>query len=176
MIAVTIIKARIIRIRLLGNEVAGRASGSPIRRQTRPNSHARHAHRGTANAGRTVLLVTDITLHDMTTILPRSTEFKTPVYGTVFGQRSDALRRLKPGDHVILVPDPPGTEQPNVWVHAPGGDVVGHLAPDINAWLVPWMNEGVRCGGVVAQISRDDVASYKRLVIIVRCRASLPLS
>jgi hypothetical protein len=69
-----------------------------------------------------------------------------------------------------------GADEPNVWVHAPGGDVVGHLAPDINAWLVPWMNEGVRCAGVVAQLGSDDVASYKRLVITVRCRASLPLS
>jgi hypothetical protein len=148
----------------------------PFGRQTGTNSHARHALRGTAHAWRNVLLVTNITLQDMSMILPRSTEFETPVYGTVFGQRAHALRRLKLGDHVILVPDPPGADEPNVWVHAPGGDVVGHLAPDINAWLVPWMNEGVRCAGVVAQLGSDDVASYKRLVITVRCRASLPLS
>jgi len=45
------------------------------------------------------------------------------------------------------------------------------LSPDINAWLVPWMLEGGRCGGVVAHIAGDEVASYKRLIITVRCRA-----
>jgi hypothetical protein len=107
----------------------------------------------------------------MSSILPGTREFDTAVYGTVFGRRTDALHRLAPGDQLILVPDPPGTDEPNVWVHAPGGDVVGHLAPDINAWLVPWMLDGGRCGGVVAQVRADDVASYKRLIITVRCRA-----
>jgi hypothetical protein len=32
------------------------------------------------------------------------------------------------------------------------------------------MLEGCRCGAVVSQIGGDDVASYKRLVIKVRCR------
>lgn len=106
----------------------------------------------------------------MSSILPRTREFETPVYGTVFGRRIDALHRLHPGDALILVPDPPGTDEPNVWVHARGGDVVGHLSPDINAWLVPWMLEGARCGAVVTHVGGDDVASYKRLIITVRCR------
>jgi hypothetical protein len=107
----------------------------------------------------------------MSNILPGSEQFETPVYGTVFGQRSNVLQRLKAGDHLILVPDPPGTDEPSVWVHAPGGDVVGHLSPDINAWLVPWMLRGARCGAIVSQVGSDDVASYKRLMITVRCRA-----
>src|SRR5215216_3220635 len=106
----------------------------------------------------------------MSSILPRAREFETPVYGTVFDRRTDALRRLRAGDQLILVPDPPGTDEPNVWVHAPGGDVVGHLSPDINAWLVPWMLDGARCGAVVAHVAGDDTASYKRLIITVRCR------
>ena len=110
----------------------------------------------------------------MSSILPGTREFDTAVYGTVFGRRTEVLRRLKPGDQLILVPDPPGTDEPNVWVHAPGGDVVGHLSPDINAWLVPWMLEGVRCGATVAAVAGDEVASYKRLIITVRCRASSP--
>jgi len=107
----------------------------------------------------------------MSRIIPGSREFETPVYGTIFGQRTDVLHRLRVGDRLILVPDPEGTDEPNVWVHAPGGDVVGHLSPDVNAWLVPWMLEGGRCGAVVAQVGGDDVASYKRLIISVRCRA-----
>jgi hypothetical protein len=46
----------------------------------------------------------------------------------VFGQRAEVVHRLKEGDQLILVPDPPGIDQPNVWVHARGGDVVGHLS------------------------------------------------
>lgn len=107
----------------------------------------------------------------MSSILPGTREFDTPVYGTVFARRTDALHRLRVGDWLILVPDPVGTDEPNVWVHAPGGDVVGHLAPDINAWLAPRMLRGSRCGAVVAQVGSDDIASYKRLIITVRCRA-----
>jgi hypothetical protein len=107
----------------------------------------------------------------MSSILPRTSEFETPVYGTIFAQRKEVLHRLKIGDPLILVPDPPGTDEPSVWVHATGGDVIGHLSPDINAWLVPWMLEGQRCGAVVSQLGGDDVASYKRLLITVRCRA-----
>jgi hypothetical protein len=107
----------------------------------------------------------------MSSIPPGTREFDTPVYGTVFARRSDALHRLRVGDPLILVPDPPGTDQPNVWVHAPGGDVLGHLSPDINTWLVPMMLESTRCGAVVTHLGGDDVASYKRLIITVRCRA-----
>ena len=105
----------------------------------------------------------------MSSILPGTREFLTPVYGTVFGQRSAVVERLKQGDHLILVPDPPGIDQPNVWVHARGGDVVGHLSPDVNSWLVPSMLAGERYGAVVSSIAGHDVASWKRLVITVRC-------
>jgi hypothetical protein len=107
----------------------------------------------------------------MPSIPPGTREFDTPVYGTVFGQRNDVVHRLSIGSYLILVPDPPGIDEPNVWVHAPGGDVVGHLSTEINAWLVPWMLQGGRCSGVVTQLGSDDVASYKRLIITVRCRA-----
>jgi len=104
----------------------------------------------------------------MSSILPGSAEFRTAVYGTVFGQRTDVVRRLHAGDRLILVPDPPGAEPPNVWVHARGGDVVGHLSPDINAWLAPSMLDGSCYGAVVSEVRGDDVASWKRLVITVR--------
>ena len=105
----------------------------------------------------------------MASILPGAPEFRTPVYGTVFGQRSDVVHRLHPGDRLILVPDPPGAEPPNVWVHARGGDVVGHLSPDVNSWLAPAMLSGRCYGAEVAEVRGDDVASWKRLVIEVRC-------
>jgi len=105
----------------------------------------------------------------MSSILPGTREFLTPVYGTVFGQRSAVVERLKQGDQLILVPDPPGIDEPNVWVHARGGDVVGHLSPDVNSWLVPSMLAGERYGAEVSRIAGHDVASWKRLVITVRC-------
>ena len=50
----------------------------------------------------------------MSSILPGTSEFDAPVYGTVFGQRTEVLHRLRPGDQLILVPDPPGTDDPSV--------------------------------------------------------------
>jgi hypothetical protein len=100
---------------------------------------------------------------------PHVEEFRTAVYGTVFGGRTEVVHRLKKGDHLILVPDPPGVDDPNVWVHASGGDVVGHLPRDIGAWLALWMLDGGRCGATVEKVGSDDVASWKRLVIVVHC-------
>lgn len=90
------------------------------------------------------------------------------VYGTVFGRRTEVVHRLSRGDRVILVPDPPGAEPPSVWVHASGGDVVGHLSPDVNSWLAPSMFAGSCYCGEVVEVRGDDVASWKRLVIEVR--------
>lgn len=104
----------------------------------------------------------------MSSILPGAESFSTPVYGTVFARRTETLHRLQSGDRLILVPDPPGAEPPTVWVHARGGDVVGHLSPDISAWLAPWMLAGSCYGAEVAVIRGDDVASWKRLLITVR--------
>ena len=106
----------------------------------------------------------------MPAILPETTEFRAPVYGTVFAKRAAVVGRLRVGDSLILVPDPPGIDEPNVWVHARGGDVVGHLSPDLNSWLVPWMLAGHGCRAEVAKVGGTDVASWKRLVIAVRCQ------
>jgi len=104
----------------------------------------------------------------MSSILPDMPHFETPVYGTVFGERAAVVRRLKEGDQLILVPDPLGVEEPSVWVHAPGGDVVGHLSPDVNAWMAPRMLGGARYGARVRSVGEPDTASWKRLVIVVR--------
>jgi len=104
----------------------------------------------------------------MSSILPDAEAFNTLVYGTVFGRRIDVVHRLAPGDRLILVPDPPGTVPPTVWVHTIGGDVVGHLSPDVNSWLAPSMLAGTCYGGEVWLVRGDYAASWKRLVISVR--------
>lgn len=106
----------------------------------------------------------------MSKITPGAERFEANVYGTVFGERAEVVGRLRPGDPLILVPDPPGTDEPSVWVHAAGGDVVGHLSPDINRWLVPLMLAGRRCRAEVTTIAGPEVASWRRLVITITCR------
>lgn len=104
--------------------------------------------------------------------LPHVDRFRSAVYGTVFGRRMDVVHRLHAGDALILVPDPPGTDNPAVWVHASGGDVVGHLPFTVSGWLVPWMLDGGRCRAEVERIERDDVPSWRRLIVRVNLAAS----
>ena len=105
------------------------------------------------------------------TVLPSyANRFRTPVHGTVFAQRTDVVHRLHAGDPLILVPDPPGTDVPAVWVHATGGDVIGHLPLQVAVWLAPWMLGGGRCGAEVSEVHGDEVESWRRLVVVIRCR------
>jgi hypothetical protein len=97
------------------------------------------------------------------------TTFRATVHGTVFGRRSGHLDDLEPGDELLLIPDPPGEEDPEVWVHLPEGDPVGHLPPEINAWLVPWMLRGGAASAVTIRVRGSEVPSWKRLLIQVRC-------
>lgn len=100
---------------------------------------------------------------------PPYSHFDTPVLGTVFAARTAVVHRLREGDRLILVPDPPEAQIPAVWVHAAGGDVIGHLPLQIAVWLAPWMLDGGRCGATVQKVGGDDVASWRRLLIAVHC-------
>ena len=102
--------------------------------------------------------------------VPYPDPFHTAVYGTVFARRTEVVHRLHEGDPLILVPDPPGTDVPAVWVHARGGDVIGHLPLQIAVWLAPWMLNGGRCGARVTRVHGDEVESWRRLVIEITCR------
>ena len=105
---------------------------------------------------------------NVSSILPDAAQFETAVYGTVFAARAAVLQRLQPGDPLMLIPDPPGVESPSVWVHAAGGDVVGHLSPDVNAWMAPRMLAGARYLARVRAVGEPGTESWKRLVIDVQ--------
>ena len=106
----------------------------------------------------------------LSTLPSYADHFRTAVHGTVFAHRTEVVHRLKEGDPLILVPDPPGTDVPAVWVHAQGGDVIGHLPLQIAAWLAPWMLAGGCCGAWVEKVGSDDVESWRRLVVRLECR------
>ena len=107
----------------------------------------------------------------MSSVRPGAADFIAHLYGSVFAERAEAVRRLRAGDALILVPDPPGVDEPTVWVHAPGGAVLGHLSPDLGAWMVPKMNEGRRYGAVVEAIAGEGTESWKRVRLRVRLRS-----
>ena len=96
-------------------------------------------------------------------------QFRATVLGTVFGGRERLLEALRLGDPLVLVADPPGQTDPEVWVHLASGDPVGHLPREISAWLWPWL-----CGGGVARafvlaVHGLDTPSWRRLLVEVRC-------
>lgn len=95
--------------------------------------------------------------------------FRTTVHGTVFGHRTDFLEDLGPGDPLLLIPDPPGDDDPAVWVHMLDGDPVGHLPPEINAWLVPWIMGGGAASATTVRVGGSEVPSWKRLLIEIDC-------
>lgn len=99
----------------------------------------------------------------------RPPRFRATVHGTVFAGRDRHLEALEDGDVVYLIPDPPGQDAPDVWVHLKEGDPVGHLPPEIACWLAPWLIQG---GGAVARALRvrgTEVPSWRRLLLEVSC-------
>ncbi len=68
--------------------------------------------------------------------------FRATVHGTVFAGRDRHLEAVHKGDALALVPDPPGQDDPEVWVHLSSGEPVGHLPVEISGWLWPWLRSG----------------------------------
>jgi hypothetical protein len=99
----------------------------------------------------------------------RPDHFRATVHGTVFGARADLLGRVAAGDELLLIPGPPVEEEPGIWVHLPDGDVLGHLPPEIEAWLAPWMLRGGRASARAVKVAGADVPSWRRLLIEVHC-------
>ena len=96
-------------------------------------------------------------------------EFRTTVHGTVFAGRDRHLDALNPGDALYLIADPPGQDRPEVWVHLEGGDPVGHLPPEICAWLAPWLRRGGEAEATALRVRGAEVPSWRRLLLVVNC-------
>lgn len=95
--------------------------------------------------------------------------FRTTVHGTVFADRAARVSALAEGEELLLIPDPPLEEDPAVWVHVRAGDLVGHLPPEVNQWLAPWLLRGGDAKAHVARLHGPEAPSYKRLVIEIVC-------
>ena len=95
--------------------------------------------------------------------------FFATVHGTVFGDRSAQVDTLEAGDELVLLPDPPVTDDPGVWVHRREGDIVGHLPPEIEMWLAPWMLRGGSVKARAVRVSGAEVPSWRRVLIEVHC-------
>lgn len=98
-----------------------------------------------------------------------SDRFRATVHGLVFGERSRHLARIHEGDPLVLLPGPPIDSAPGVWVHVRGGDLLGHLPPEIETWLGPWIQDGGSATARAIRVSGREVPSWRRLLIEVNC-------
>jgi hypothetical protein len=97
--------------------------------------------------------------------------FRATVHGTVFGGRDRHLSDMHAGDPVQLMADPPGQDEPAVWVHLVSGEPIGHLPPEISSWLWPWISEGGVVEARAVRVEGEDTPSWRRVVLEVECRA-----
>ena len=99
----------------------------------------------------------------------RPRQFRSTVHGTVFAGRDRHVDRMHDGDRVVLIPDPPCQQEPEVWVHLESGDPVGHLPPEISSWLAPWMRSGGTAVARAVRVRGAEVPSWRRLLLEVSC-------
>ena len=99
----------------------------------------------------------------------RPRQFRATVHGTVFAGRDRHLDALNVGEDLVLIPDPPGQDDPEVWVHLPTGDPIGHLPPEIGSWLAPWMLGGGGARATMVKVGGAEVPSWRRVLVEVTC-------
>lgn len=100
---------------------------------------------------------------------PAAPVFRSTVHGLAFADRTRHLERIDPDDELVLIPGPPIPATDEVWVHLSEGDPVGHLPPEIGAWLAPWIRGGGRARARVLRVGDETVPSWKRLLVEVVC-------
>lgn len=95
--------------------------------------------------------------------------FRATVHGTCFADREQHLESLRVGDPLLLIPGPPLDDEPGIWVHRLSGDTIGHLPPEIERWLVPWMLRGGRATATAVRVGDAETPSWRRVIIEVVC-------
>ena len=95
--------------------------------------------------------------------------FRSTVHGTVFAGRDRYVDELHDGDELRLVADPPGQDDPEVWVHLQSGEPIGHLPPDICGGLWPWLSRGGVARARALRVWGSEVPSWRRLLLEVSC-------
>lgn len=100
--------------------------------------------------------------------------FRSTLHGTVFAGRERLLDDLHDGDPVVVVPDPPGADDPEVWIHLQSGEPVGHLPPEICQWLWPRLQQGERATATALRVHGEDAPSWRRVVIEVELGSGRP--
>jgi hypothetical protein len=95
--------------------------------------------------------------------------FRVTVHGTVFADREVQLERISKGDDLPLIPSLPEEPSPEVWVHLPSGEPVGHLPPEVAELLAPWMWSGGKASSRVVRVSSETTPSWRRLLLEVLC-------
>lgn len=81
----------------------------------------------------------------------------------------EGLQDLTSGDALPLISDPPVEDEPRVWVHRSSGEPLGHLPPEVNQWLAPWLLRGGKAVATVLRVSGPHVPSWRRLLLQVEC-------
>jgi hypothetical protein len=97
----------------------------------------------------------------------RPATFRATVHGTVFCDRASHIDKLHAGDDLLLIPGPPTDDEPGVWVHMKSGDVVGHLPPEIEQWMAPWLLRGGKATARAVKVESREAPSWRRLFIEV---------
>lgn len=90
----------------------------------------------------------------------------------MFAGREERITGVDEGDLLLVIPDPPGQDDPQVWVHLVTGDPLGHLPPEIASWLAPWLQGGGAARATAVRVRGSDAPSWRRLVVEVACAAS----
>jgi hypothetical protein len=96
-------------------------------------------------------------------------QFRTTVHGMIFAGRDKHLQSLVTGESLYLIPDLPDQEEPGVWVHREGGDLLGHLPPEVGFWLGPWLLNGGGVNARAIKIYGSDVPSWRRFLLEIDC-------
>lgn len=102
------------------------------------------------------------------------TSFRSTLHGTVFAGRERLLAGMRDGDPLLVIPDPPGSEEPEVWLHLASGEPIGHLPPEIALWLWPRLQRGETATATAQRVHGEDVPSWRRVVVEVTLGSGRP--